>query len=124
MHRQRCMPRASMSRTSCPKGCVTRNTAMSWKKVQHSSRRILSWCLGDFWEKVGGLVNSGLLEPNLYLEMGAYRAIEAWDQLTDVIELRRRKEPLQWAAFDHIVKLSQEYLERRGGLPQVAINDQ
>ncbi len=80
--------------------------------------------LGNFWEKVGGLVSSGLLEPNLYLEMGAYRAIEAWDQLTHVVELRRRKEPLQWAAFDHIVKLSHEYLERRGGLPQVAIQDQ
>ena len=74
--------------------------------------------LGNFWEKVGALVSTGLLEPNLYLEMGAYRAIEAWEQLTDVIDLRRRSEPLQWAAFDHIVKLSREYLERHGGLPQ------
>lgn len=74
--------------------------------------------LGNFWEKVGTLVNTGLLEPNLYLEMGAYRVIEAWNQLADVIELRRRTEPLQWAGFDHIVKLSREYLERRGGLPE------
>ncbi len=75
--------------------------------------------LGNFWEKVG-VLKSGLLEPSLYLEMGAYRAIEAWDQLAEVVELRRRKEPFQWAAFDHIVKLSHLYLERRGGLPQVA----
>ncbi len=50
--------------------------------------------------------------------MGSYRAIEAWDQLADVIELRRRSEPLQWTRFDHIVKLSRDYLERRGGLPE------
>ena len=74
--------------------------------------------LGNFWEKVGGLVSTGLLDPNLYLEMGAYRAIEAWEQLTEVIELRRRSEPLQWAGFDHIVKLSRAYLERNGGLPR------
>ena len=72
--------------------------------------------LGNFWEKVGTLVSTGLLEPSLYLEMGSYRAIEAWDQLANVVELRRRNEPLQWAGFDHIVKLSREYLERRGGL--------
>jgi len=75
--------------------------------------------LGNFWEKVGTLVSTGLLDPNLYLEMGAYRAIEAWDQLREVIELRRRSEPLQWAGFDHIVKLSREYLAHRGGLPRV-----
>jgi len=72
--------------------------------------------LGNFWEKVGTLGSTGLLAPNLYLETGAYRVIEAWDQLTDVIALRRRNEPLQWAGFDHIVRLSREYLERRGGL--------
>ena len=71
--------------------------------------------LGNFWEKVGTLVSTGMLEPNLYLEMGAYRVIEAWDHLADVIALRRRTEPLQWAGFDHIVKLSREYLEERGG---------
>ena len=74
--------------------------------------------LGNFWEKIGELVSTGLLEPELYLEIGAYRAIEAWDQLADVIELRRRREPLQWAAFDRIVKLCRDYLERRDGLPQ------
>lgn len=74
--------------------------------------------LGNFWEKVGTLVSTGMLEPNLYLEMGAYRVIEAWDQLADVVALRRKNEPLQWAGFDHIVRLSHEYLERRRGLPQ------
>ena len=72
--------------------------------------------LGNFWEKVGALVSKGLLEPNLYLEMGAYRVLEAWNQLTDVIELRRKNEPLQWASFDYIVTLSREYLERHRGL--------
>jgi len=71
--------------------------------------------LGNFWEKVGSLVSTGLLEPNLYLETGAYRAIEAWDQLAEVVQLRRESEPLQWAGFDHIVKLSREYLEHKGG---------
>lgn len=70
--------------------------------------------LGNFWEKVGALVNTGMLEPNLYLETGAYRAVEAWNQLEDVIKLRRKAEPLQWASFDHIARLSREYLERRG----------
>jgi hypothetical protein len=74
--------------------------------------------LGNFWEKVGTLVSTGLLAPNLYLETGAYRVIEAWDQLSDVIALRRKKEPLQWAGFDHIVGLSREYLDNRRGLPQ------
>jgi len=74
--------------------------------------------LGNFWEKVGTLVSTGLLAPNLYLETGAYRVIEAWDQLSDVIALRRKKEPLQWSGFDHIVRISREYLDRRGGLPQ------
>src|SRR5215469_7154234 len=55
--------------------------------------------IGNFWEKVGTLVSTGLLAPNLYLETGAYRVIEAWDQLAEVIELRRRNEPLQWAGF-------------------------
>lgn len=70
--------------------------------------------LGNFWEKVGGLVSAGMLEPNLYLDMGAYRVIEAWQQLEEVIRLRRQAEPLQWASFDHITKLSREYLARRG----------
>ena len=74
--------------------------------------------VGNFWEKVGTLVSTGLLAPNLYLETGAYRVIEAWDQLGDVIALRRKKEPLQWAGFDHIVRLSREYLDSRGGLPE------
>lgn len=74
--------------------------------------------LGNFWEKVGTLVSTGMLAPNLYLETGAYRVIEAWDQLADVIALRRQREPLQWAGFDHIVRLSREYLDRRGGAPQ------
>ena len=73
--------------------------------------------LGNLWEKVGTLVSTGMLAPNLYLETGAYRVIEAWDQLSEVIALRRQTEPLQWAGFDHIVRLSREYLERRGGLP-------
>lgn len=76
--------------------------------------------LGNFWEKVGTLVSTGLLAPNLYLETGAYRVIEARSQLNDVIELRRKTEPLQWAGFDHIVRLSKEYLDRRGGLPPAA----
>ena len=70
--------------------------------------------LGNFWEKVGGLVSTGMLDPNLYLEMGAYRVIEAWDQLEEVVALRRRTEPLQWTSFDHIARLSREYLDRRG----------
>ena len=74
--------------------------------------------LGNFWEKVGTLVSTGMLAPNLYLEVGAYRVIEAWDQLADVVALRRKSEPLQWSNFDHIVKLSREFLDRRGGLPQ------
>ena len=61
-------------------------------------------------------MSRGLLAPNLYLETGAYRVIEAWEQLTDVIVLRRKNEPLQWADFDHTVRLSREYLERRSGL--------
>ena len=64
------------------------------------------------------LVSTGLLAPNLYLETGAYRVVEAWDQLSDVIALRRKKEPLQWAGFDHIVGLSREYLANRRGLPE------
>ncbi len=73
--------------------------------------------LGNFWEKVGTLVSTGMLAPNLYLETGAYRVIEAWEQLAEVIALRRQREPLQWAGFDHIVGLSREYLSRGGGLP-------
>ncbi len=74
--------------------------------------------VGNFWEKVGTLVITGMLAPNLYLETGAYRAIEAWEQLADVIALRREREPLQWAGFDHIVRLSRDYLARRDGLPR------
>lgn len=89
---------------------------MNWRMAPFSATHP-ELVLGNFWEKVGTLVSTGLLAPNLYLETGAYRVIEAWDQLSDVIALRRKAEPLQWAGFDHIVGLSREYLERRGGLP-------
>ena len=68
--------------------------------------------LGNFWEKVGTLVRTGMLDPNLYLETGAYRCLEARRQLEVVVELRRRTEPLQWAGFDHIAALSREYLKK------------
>ena len=90
------MPPAITSQTTCRSVCSNRNIA----------------------KKVGTLVSTGLLAPNLYLETGAYRVKEAWDQLSDVTALRRKKEPLQWAGFDHIVRLSREYLDRRGGVPQ------
>lgn len=77
--------------------------------------------LGNFWEKIGTLVRRGVLDPNLYLDVGAYRAIEAYRQLEDVIALRRRDEPLQWDGFDHFVALSREYLKRHGGIPQSAL---
>lgn len=70
--------------------------------------------LGNFWEKIGTLVRTGMLEPKLYLETGAYRCLEAWSQLETVVELRRMREPLQWAGFDHIVALSRDYLEKNG----------
>jgi hypothetical protein len=69
--------------------------------------------LADYWEKIGLLVQERVLDPELYLAIGSYRCIEAWDQLLPVIDLIRVKEPLQWAPFDHMVKLSREYLEKK-----------
>ncbi len=50
LHREYASPEMYAAReyvaNELPRDCVMRNTAMSWKKVQHSSRRILSSCLG------------------------------------------------------------------------------
>jgi|SRR5580700_3007334 hypothetical protein len=69
--------------------------------------------LADYWEKIGLLVREGVLDADLYLAIGAYRCIEAWEQLRPVIELQRVKEPLQWEPFDHMARLSREYLEKK-----------
>ena len=55
---------------------------------------------------------------DLYLIIGAYRCIEHYEQLRPAIELVRKKEPLQWEAFDYVVGLCRDYLDRRGGLGQ------
>jgi hypothetical protein len=70
--------------------------------------------LCNYWEKVGSLVREGVLDPGLYLDIGAYRCVEHWEQLRPSIELVRKVEPLQWESFDYMVGLSRDYLRRRG----------
>lgn len=70
--------------------------------------------LCNYWEKIGSLVREGVLDPDLYLDIGAYRCIEHWEQLRPAIELVRKAEPLQWESFDYMVGLSRDYLKRRG----------
>jgi hypothetical protein len=61
--------------------------------------------LCNYWEKIGSLVRKGILEPDLYLEISAYRCIEHWEQLQPSIELIRKTETLQCESFEYLVGL-------------------
>src|SRR5579863_9260135 len=56
----------------------------------HEHKELL---LANFWEKIGSLVREGVLDPEIYLQIGAYRCVEHWEQLRRVIEIVREKEP-------------------------------
>ncbi len=67
--------------------------------------------VGNYWENVGLLVRTGLVDLDLALNLYAANSCEAWDGLAPYAAILREKfGPAGWENFEYFVVLSQDWL--------------
>jgi hypothetical protein len=67
--------------------------------------------LGNFYEVMGMLVKTGLIDKRTLLEIWSELAVIAWEKLEPVTAiLRRNAEPGIWENFEYLVVVSQDWL--------------
>ena len=79
--------------------------------------------LGNFYEGMGLLKKTGLVDRGLVFELFSYQAISTWEELAPLAAIaRRRLGDALWENFEYLAGLSQEYIERnpQGALPKNA----
>jgi hypothetical protein len=67
--------------------------------------------IGNFYETMGLLVKTGLVERELVFEMWAANAISGWEDLAEYAAIsRRRLGPVVWENFEYLMVLAQDWM--------------
>jgi hypothetical protein len=67
--------------------------------------------IGNFYEGIGVLVKSGLVERELILQIWAEQVIEDWEKLAPVAAIsRRRLGDVVWENFEYLTVLAQDWM--------------
>lgn len=65
--------------------------------------------VGNFWESVGTLVKTGLLDKDLVFEAWAGHVVDDWEKLVPATALWRRVRGASMENFEYLTVLSQDY---------------
>lgn len=65
--------------------------------------------VGNYYEQLGVLVNAGLVERELLLQVFVEPIIEAWRSLAQVAAIHRRRSPAAWEHFEYLTVLAQDW---------------
>jgi hypothetical protein len=65
--------------------------------------------VGNYYEQLGVLVNAGLVERELLLQVFVEPIIEAWRSLAQVAAIHRRRSPAAWENFEYLTVLAQDW---------------
>ena len=68
--------------------------------------------LGNYWEKYGLLIRTGLLEKNLFLDWGAQACLRDWRAMRGVTKALRVQSPEVWRDFEYLARLASVHLDR------------
>jgi hypothetical protein len=67
--------------------------------------------LGNYWEKFGLLLRTGMLDRKLFLDWGAPSCLGDWTLLRDVTRTIRKRTPEVWRDFEYIARLSALHID-------------
>jgi len=67
--------------------------------------------LGNYWEKFGLLMRTGLLDKILFLSWGSGACVNDWRLLRDVTRALRTHRPTAWRDFEYLARLATGYLD-------------
>lgn len=67
--------------------------------------------LGNYWERFGLLLRTGLLDKTLFLDWGAPSCLNDWSLLRDVTRTIRKRTPEVWRDFEYIARLSATHID-------------
>ena len=82
------------------------------------NRRIIAAAsmLGNFYETMGVLVKSGLVDRKLALDIWSGNVVDTWNALAPaLLLLRRAQDALIWENFEYLTVLSQDWLVAHAG---------
>jgi len=76
--------------------------------------------LGNYWEKFGLLMRTGLIDRKLFLDWGSASCLDCWKELRPVTKLIRVQTPEVWRDFEYLARLSATHLDsiQQHPLPQ------
>ena len=67
--------------------------------------------IGNFYEGVGVLVRTGLVDGALVMQIYAHHIMEAWEKLAPVVAIARRKSgDVLWENFEYVTVLAQDWI--------------
>jgi Domain of unknown function (DUF4760) len=66
--------------------------------------------IGNFYEGMGMLVKTGLVDKTLVLEMWAHTAVQSWESVAPLAAVSRRRRPQIWENFEYLTVLAQDWL--------------
>ncbi|MBV8082972.1 MAG: hypothetical protein JO347_05540 [Candidatus Eremiobacteraeota bacterium] len=73
--------------------------------------------VGNYWEKFGLLMRTGLLDQTLFLDWGTGGCIRDWRAMREVTRLIRVRVPPVWRDFEYCARLSAAHLAKIGRHP-------
>jgi Domain of unknown function (DUF4760) len=69
------------------------------------------FAIGNFYEGMGILAKTGLVDQNLVLEIYCSQVVGAWERLAPVVAIVRRKAGLAaWENFEYVTVLAQDWM--------------
>jgi hypothetical protein len=67
--------------------------------------------VGNYWEKFGLLLRTGLLDRTLFLDWGSPSCLNDWRTLRDVTRTIRIQTPEVWRDFEYLARVSAVHLD-------------
>jgi hypothetical protein len=87
--------------------------------------------VGNYFESMGVLVKTGLVDKKLVFEMFSYQATATWERLAPVVAITRRKlGDALWENFEYLAVLSQQWMAAHpkgtypAGVPRIGLKDE
>jgi hypothetical protein len=86
--------------------------------------------LGNFYESIGILIKTGLIDRDLVLEIWCGNVIRAWERLAPITAIARRKSDSVWENFEYLTVLARGWktAHPRGTYPagaqRIALEDE
>jgi Domain of unknown function (DUF4760) len=86
--------------------------------------------IGNFYEGMGVLVKTGLVDQELVLQMFSDQVIGAWTRLSPIAAISRRRVDAVWENFEYLTVLAQDWLNAHpkgtypAGVRRIALDDE